>query len=210
MNRTTCASLWFFHQCDVPLVSARISPALCTDRHRAVAGVFDDLAFRDVDQRRTVVVAVPRHHAAGLDHHLAEAQFAALDLRLLLAEIDRAERGVGHALSRMIDRLGAHSACACRPGIRRPARRPRSRQRQGTQAPRPRVWLKLDIVISFVSLWLASSNAADAKMRRSIPRRKCRFALISIASRYFTRASRDVHPRDKDALAPAHKQRITS
>ena len=123
MNSTTCASLRFFHQCEVPWFSARDLAGLVVDRPGAVAGVFDDLAFGDVDQRRTVVMAVPRHDAAGLDHHLAESQFAALDLRLLLAEVDRAERGVGHAggASRP---ARAHWPCACRPGIRRPARVP--------------------------------------------------------------------------------------
>ena len=59
----------------------------------------------DVDQRRAVVVAVPRHDAARLDHQLAEAQLTAGDLRLLFAEVDRAERGVGHADGLEIDRL---------------------------------------------------------------------------------------------------------
>ena len=42
-------------------------------------------------------MAVPRHDAAGLDHQLAEAQLAVLDLGGLLFEIDRAERRVGDA-----------------------------------------------------------------------------------------------------------------
>ena len=74
-----------------------ISPALCRIGAGAVAGVFDDLALGDVDQRRAVVMAVPRHDPAGLDHELAEAQLAALDLRRLLFEIDGAERRIGDA-----------------------------------------------------------------------------------------------------------------
>src|SRR5215203_87198 len=37
---------------------------LVMDRSRAVAGVFDDLALGDVDQCRSVVMAVPWHDAA--------------------------------------------------------------------------------------------------------------------------------------------------
>ena len=79
----------FFHQCEVPDTSGRISPALWMIGSDAVAGVFDDLALLHVDQRWTVVMAVPRHDAAGLDRQLAEAQFAILDIGRLLLEIDR-------------------------------------------------------------------------------------------------------------------------
>src|SRR6266404_3677302 len=70
---------------------------LVQDRLGAVAGVFDDLALLHEDQRRTVVMAVPRHDAAGLDRQLAEAQLAILDVGGLLLEIDRTERDVGDA-----------------------------------------------------------------------------------------------------------------
>src|SRR5438445_12559638 len=53
----------------------------------AVAGIFDDLALLDVDQRGAVVMAVPGHDAAGLARQLAEAQLAILDVRRLLLEI---------------------------------------------------------------------------------------------------------------------------
>ena len=33
------------------------------NRNRAVAGIFDDLAFCDVDDRRTIAVTMPRHAA---------------------------------------------------------------------------------------------------------------------------------------------------
>src|SRR3954453_14337524 len=70
---------------------------LVQDRLGTVAGVFDDLALLHEDQRRTVVVAVPRHDAAGLDRQLAEAQLAILQVRGLLLEVDRTERDVGDA-----------------------------------------------------------------------------------------------------------------
>src|SRR4051812_20286812 len=78
---------------------------LVHDRIDAVAGVFHDLALLDEDQRRPVVVAVPRHDAAGLDGELAETQLAAFDVRGLLAEIDGAERRVGDADRLVVDHL---------------------------------------------------------------------------------------------------------
>src|SRR5206468_11290550 len=74
---------------------------LVHDRLGAVAGVFDDFALLDEDQRGTIVMAVPGHDAAGLDRQLAEAQLAIPDVGRLLLEVDRAERDVGDA-----DRLG--------------------------------------------------------------------------------------------------------
>ena len=212
MNRITCAAVWFFHQCDVPLVSGADLAGLVHDRHRAIAGVFDDLAFRHIDQRRAVVMAVPRHDAAGLDHHLAEAQLAAGDLRLLLAEIDRAERGVGHALGRMIDRLGGiRHALVGRAFAGLRAGREAAAARNASAATAPARLVKLDIVISFVSLWLASSNAAGAKMPRATSRDgNAALALISIASRYFTPPRAACIFVDQDALSSAQKQRITS
>src|SRR3974377_2166016 len=73
---------------------------LVHDWNRAVAGVFDDLAFGDVDDGGSIAVAVPRHDAAGLDGELAEAELALLDVRRLLFEIDGGKHGVGHALAR--------------------------------------------------------------------------------------------------------------
>src|SRR5262249_60689335 len=78
---------------------------LVHDWGRTVAGVFVDLALGDVDQRGAIVMAVPRNYAARVDHQLAEAELAAGDLGLLLAEIDRAQRGVGDADSLKVDRL---------------------------------------------------------------------------------------------------------
>ena len=71
---------------------------LVLDRNRAVAGVFVDLARDDVDQRRPVLVAVPRHDAARLHDELAQAQAAVGERDLLLAELDHAEHVVGHVL----------------------------------------------------------------------------------------------------------------
>ena len=79
----------FFHQCEVPNTSGPDIAGLVHDRLGAVAGVFDDLALLHEDQRRPVVMAVPGHDAAGLDRQLAKSQFAVLEMRRLLFEIDR-------------------------------------------------------------------------------------------------------------------------
>src|SRR5882724_643357 len=76
---------------------------LVDDRLRAVAGVFDDLALLHIDQRRTVVMAVPRHDTTGLDRQLAKAQLAIPDVGGLLLEIDRAERDVGDTDRLVVD-----------------------------------------------------------------------------------------------------------
>ena len=91
----------FFHQCEVPATSGLISPGLVHDRIGAVAGIFDDLALLDEDQRGTIVMAVPGHDATRLDRQLSEAQLSIPDVGRLLLEIDRAKRDVGDA-----DRLG--------------------------------------------------------------------------------------------------------
>ena len=78
---------------------------LVKDRSGAVAGVFDDFALLDEDQRWAVIVAVPGDYAARLDHELAESQLTVGDVRFLFAEIDRAEGGVGHADGLEIDWL---------------------------------------------------------------------------------------------------------
>src|SRR5262249_60634274 len=78
---------------------------LMHDRISAVAGVFDDLAFGDVNDRGTIVVAVPRYDAAGFDRELAESELAFLDIRRLLLEVDGGEYGVGDAFGCMGCRL---------------------------------------------------------------------------------------------------------
>src|SRR5512139_1291545 len=88
---------------------------LVMDWPPAIAGVFDDLALLDENQRRPVVMAVPRDYAARLDDELAESQLAAGNFRPLFTEIDRAERGVGHADGLEIDRLARiRHALICR------------------------------------------------------------------------------------------------
>src|SRR6516162_7108596 len=74
---------------------------LVHDRIGAVAGVFDDLAFGDVNNRRPIGVAVPGHDAARLDRELAESQLAFLDVGRLLLEVDGGEHCVGDALAGM-------------------------------------------------------------------------------------------------------------
>src|SRR5262245_8001830 len=54
---------------------------LMHDRIGAVAGVFDDLALGDVDDRRTVAVAVPGHDTARFDRELAEVGDALTGMR---------------------------------------------------------------------------------------------------------------------------------
>src|ERR1700737_3612161 len=43
---------------------------LVQNRHGAVAGVFENLALDDINERRTVAMAVPRNDAARFDHEL--------------------------------------------------------------------------------------------------------------------------------------------
>src|SRR5262249_21676205 len=66
---------------------------LVQDRDRAVAGVFDDLALDDVDQRGTISMAVPRHDAAGLDHQLANPLQMIVELHRLLRQVDAGQHG---------------------------------------------------------------------------------------------------------------------
>src|SRR5262249_34063553 len=53
---------------------------LVQDRPGAVAGIFVDLAFDDVDQRGSVVVAVPGNDAAGLNDEPADPHLAVIGL----------------------------------------------------------------------------------------------------------------------------------
>src|SRR6516225_372602 len=78
---------------------------LVHNRNRAVAGVFDDLAFSDVDDGGTIGVAVPRHDAAGLDGELAEAELTLLDVCRFLLEVDGGKHGIGDALASVGDGL---------------------------------------------------------------------------------------------------------
>src|SRR5262245_32261957 len=78
---------------------------LVEDRDRAVAAVFDDLAFDDIDERRAVIVAVPGNDAIGLDYQLANPHLAAVGLDRFVGEIDRGEYGVGNAEGRNGHRL---------------------------------------------------------------------------------------------------------
>src|SRR6516225_11665227 len=78
---------------------------LVHDWNRAVAGVFDDLALRDIDDRGSIAVAMPRHDAPWFDRKLAEPELALLDVCRLFFEIDGGQHGVGNALARVGDRL---------------------------------------------------------------------------------------------------------
>src|SRR5262249_57163999 len=92
------------------------------DRISEVAGVFDDLSFGDIDDRGTIVVAMPRHDPAGFDRELAESELAFLDIRRLLLEVDGGEYGVGDAFCCMGCRLtyvGLHLVAGAAAGDRR-------------------------------------------------------------------------------------------
>jgi hypothetical protein len=79
--------------------------SLVMDGPSTITGVFDDLALLDENQRRTIIMAVPWHYAAGLNDKLAKSQLAPGNICSLFAKVDRAERGIGHANSFEIDRL---------------------------------------------------------------------------------------------------------
>src|SRR5215813_9758762 len=72
--------------------------------NRAVAGIFDDLAFCDVDDRRTIAMTVPRNDAAWLNSKFAEPELTLLDVCRLLFKIDGGEDCVGDALGCIGDR----------------------------------------------------------------------------------------------------------
>src|SRR5581483_3050456 len=101
---------------------------LVMDGPGAIAGKFDDLALLDENQRRPVVMAVPRDYATRLDDELAEPQLAPGNFRHLFAEVYRAERDVGHADGLEIDWLARiRHALICgaftRLGVKREAGR---------------------------------------------------------------------------------------
>src|SRR5262245_20727382 len=78
---------------------------LVHDGNRAVAGIFDDLAFSDVDDGGTIGVAVPWHDAPRLNREFAEPELTLLDVCRFLFEIDGGEHRISHALARLGDRL---------------------------------------------------------------------------------------------------------
>src|SRR5262249_24317309 len=78
---------------------------LVHDRNRAVASVFDDLAFGDVDNGGAIGMAVPRYDATGLDGELAEAELTLLAICRLLLEIDGGKHCIGDALAGVGDGL---------------------------------------------------------------------------------------------------------
>jgi hypothetical protein len=57
------------------------------NRHGAVAGVFDDLTFGDVDDRGPITVTVPRDYSARLNRQLAEPKLALPDVGRLLFQV---------------------------------------------------------------------------------------------------------------------------
>src|ERR1700741_5633688 len=51
-----------------------------SDRHFAIAGIFENLTLLNEDQGRPIVMAGPWDNASGRNGKPAEAQFAALDM----------------------------------------------------------------------------------------------------------------------------------
>ena len=89
------------------------------DRHRAIAGLFGDRAVDDVDDGRTVGVAVPGYNAAWLNDELAQAQRAAVNRRWLLGQ-SIAERTISVTpLAGFATRFVASARFVCRalPGL---------------------------------------------------------------------------------------------
>ena len=103
-----CVVLDVTHEQDDRLVSHVLPPmrsaaglrsnvaGLVCNRNRAVARIFDDLAFRDVNDCGTISVAVPGHDAAWLNSELAEAKLAFFDVCRFFFKIDSCEHGVGY------------------------------------------------------------------------------------------------------------------
>ena len=60
---------------------------LVHDRRCAVARIFVDLAFDDVNDRRTIGVAMPGHDAVRLDGQLAHAEQTVVDIEWRLRDI---------------------------------------------------------------------------------------------------------------------------
>src|SRR5262249_51227696 len=71
---------------------------LVHDRRLAGAAVFGDLAGDDVDNRRTIGMAVPGDDASGLDHEAAQPQRMILQHHRLVDEVDALEDGIRHVL----------------------------------------------------------------------------------------------------------------
>jgi hypothetical protein len=98
---------------------------LMHDRNRAGAGVFEDFALDDVDNRRPIAVAVPGDDAARLNHELAQTQLAFLEFCRLIGEIDGGEDRIADALGgvlsilvRSVPRLSAgHSPALAGPNV---------------------------------------------------------------------------------------------
>src|SRR5262245_14623187 len=70
---------------------------LVHNRSGAIARIFVDHAFGDVDDGGAIGVAVPRHYAARLNGELAHAEVPAVDIERPLGDINRGDDGVGHA-----------------------------------------------------------------------------------------------------------------
>ena len=89
--------MWRSSLCDIA--------CLVDDWNGTVAGVFDDLTFRDVNESRTVAMTVPRHNAARLDSELAQSQLPSCELHRLFFQVDCGENCIRNPFRSVRDGL---------------------------------------------------------------------------------------------------------
>src|SRR5262249_32444929 len=131
-------------------------------------------------------MAVPRNYAAGLDYQLAKAQLASGNFRLLLAQIDRAERRVRYADGLEVDGLARirHALVGRAFASVRGKCKARCSHEGGSDGAE-QDFASRSVHPSLLSVSPRPRAAAlIAMMRRDRLERKCRVALIAIAGRY--------------------------
>src|SRR5262245_11643277 len=162
------------------------------DRNRAVAGIFDDLAFCDVDDRRTIAVAVPRHDAAWLDSKFTEPELTLLDVCRLLFKIDGGKDRVGHALGRIGDRRayvgfdlfgGTTASGRCGNADERRSSGDASQNQVLAEASAARDAIK-HVRGLLCKAFPESEVATVLRVDQTLAKRKCRMALESIRNGY--------------------------
>jgi hypothetical protein len=80
------------------------------DWNRAIACVFGRFAFNNVDNRRSVAVAMPGYYSARLNNQFAQSEQTTVDLCRLLGYVDRANHRVGDAFAGVVTGLVASVA----------------------------------------------------------------------------------------------------
>src|SRR5262249_52744477 len=121
------------------------------NRNRAVACIFHDLAFCDVDDRGAIAMTVPRHDAAWFDGEFAEPKLTLLDVCRLLFKINGGQNRISHALGRIGHRLtyvgfhligGASASSGGRHADERRSSGDASQDQELTEAPATRDAIK--------------------------------------------------------------------